>query len=428
MGIRKASENDIDQIWPIFHEIVSADETYAYGPHISTLIGIAEAGGLGLDSMNTQPYCAICNTRLSVDNDSKEHVITEAIGGRLKVSGFICKSCNNEAGRTWDATLASQLLPLIHMFGVTRQRGTTPRLPITTTTGEKLIMKPDGGFSPNKPSFLEEITADGMQIKIMARDIKEAKNILKGVKQKYPNINTEQLLANAEFSSSYPTGMVHHQLDFGGEVSGRSIVKSALALAHHTGIHANLCNDAIQYLRDPAASACFGYYQATDLVANRPLETPLHCVGINANPLTGLILGYAEYFGIYRVVICLGKGYCGDVVESSYAIDPRTGKELNLSINLNFNQCEIDAIYRYEMIPDCAIEAAWHAVMPAALKKKDDVERERVIADSIEYAFKNCGAKYGEILTEDQVKKLSSLMLEKLSPYIMHNLKSNKLR
>jgi L-amino acid N-acyltransferase YncA len=30
MKIREASENDFDKIWPIFHEIVSVGETYAY--------------------------------------------------------------------------------------------------------------------------------------------------------------------------------------------------------------------------------------------------------------------------------------------------------------------------------------------------------------------------------------------------------------
>ena len=30
MNIRKASENDFENIWPIFHEIVLAGETYAY--------------------------------------------------------------------------------------------------------------------------------------------------------------------------------------------------------------------------------------------------------------------------------------------------------------------------------------------------------------------------------------------------------------
>lgn len=35
MRIRQATENDFDQIWPIFHEIVSVGETYAYASNTS---------------------------------------------------------------------------------------------------------------------------------------------------------------------------------------------------------------------------------------------------------------------------------------------------------------------------------------------------------------------------------------------------------
>ncbi|MFK7902755.1 MAG: N-acetyltransferase family protein, partial [Nitratireductor sp.] len=35
MNIREASENDFYKIWPIFHEIVSAGETYAYPKKIT---------------------------------------------------------------------------------------------------------------------------------------------------------------------------------------------------------------------------------------------------------------------------------------------------------------------------------------------------------------------------------------------------------
>lgn len=35
MIIRAATEQDFDAIWPIFHEIVAAGETYAYDPHTS---------------------------------------------------------------------------------------------------------------------------------------------------------------------------------------------------------------------------------------------------------------------------------------------------------------------------------------------------------------------------------------------------------
>ncbi|MBB3212453.1 5-methylcytosine-specific restriction endonuclease McrA [Herbaspirillum sp. Sphag1AN] len=58
--------------------------------------------------MNTKK-CQLCRDELNHSNDSKEHIIPNAIGGKKKVSGFICKSCNNKAGETWDAELASQL-------------------------------------------------------------------------------------------------------------------------------------------------------------------------------------------------------------------------------------------------------------------------------------------------------------------------------
>ena len=53
---------------------------------------------------------------------------------------------------------------------------------------------------------------------------------------------------------------------------------------------------------------------------------------------------------------------------------------------------------------------AFAKVMPATLKKKFEAEKERVIGEAVEYAFANCGTKPGEILTEEQVKKLSRLV------------------
>lgn len=35
MNIREASEKDFDDLWPIFHEVVSAGETYAYSQDIT---------------------------------------------------------------------------------------------------------------------------------------------------------------------------------------------------------------------------------------------------------------------------------------------------------------------------------------------------------------------------------------------------------
>ena len=46
--------------------------------------------------------CFLCDKNLNKNNDSKEHIIKNSIGGRRKVKGFICDSCNNKTGNEWD--------------------------------------------------------------------------------------------------------------------------------------------------------------------------------------------------------------------------------------------------------------------------------------------------------------------------------------
>jgi hypothetical protein len=65
--------------------------------------------------------CAICHCDLTKGRDSSEHVIPNAIGGRLKVRGFLCVECNSETGTKWDAVLAKQLNALCILLGVERE-------------------------------------------------------------------------------------------------------------------------------------------------------------------------------------------------------------------------------------------------------------------------------------------------------------------
>lgn len=49
-------------------------------------------------------------------------------------------------------------------------------------------------------------------------------------------------------------------------------------------------------------------------------------------------------------------------------------------------------------------------------------ERNRVLSDAVDYAFKNCGAKEGEILNEEHIKKINHLVMEKLTPFLMRHM------
>jgi len=300
--------------------------------------------------------CVLCAEPITEANDSCEHVIPNSIGGRLTTHGFIGVKCNGTAGETWDADLARQMNPLCLFFGVIRDRGTPPPQAFETTAGEKLSVHRDGGLSLERPTYKEVQTDAGIRIEIVARTKREARKMLEGVKRKYPHADVAGLLDKATFSSSYPKGMVKFDISFGGKMAGRSLVKTALAFARCCGISVESYGIARNYLRDDDASACFGYFYQDDLVASRPKGIPIHCVAISGDATTGLLLGYVEYFGVQRVVVCLSDKYEGSSVNRVHAIDPMTGSELNLSVQLPFSAADIAAIYDYQKMPDGALQ------------------------------------------------------------------------
>ena len=53
--------------------------------------------------------CVLCRRPAVDESKSKEHIIPAALGGRRTVTGFICRTCNSDAGNTWDATLANSV-------------------------------------------------------------------------------------------------------------------------------------------------------------------------------------------------------------------------------------------------------------------------------------------------------------------------------
>ncbi len=370
--------------------------------------------------------CALCDTEITELNDSKEHIIPNSIGGKRKVRGFICASCNSKAGDEWDAELSRQLNPLSLIFFIKKDRGgPPPSQTFDTTTGEKLTLHHQGGMSPSKPEFKEEVRNDKIAISIIARNMDEAKRMLKGVKRKHPSTNTDKILNDVAIESRYPDGMLKFSLEFGGPNAGRSAVKTVLALASYSGISPGTCEHAISYLRRDG-EPCFGYYYERDLVVDRPQNVPLHCVAISGNPETGLLLGYLEYYGLQKIVVCLSERYSGIKISNSYSIDPTTGTELEVDVDISLKMEDVFAAYNYEKYDYDMVVSCFHQVMPRAIQASFERERARVISEAVDFAFKNCGAEEGQILTEEHVRTLASKIAEKMAPYILNQIKRNR--
>jgi len=199
-------------------------------------------------------------------------------------------------------------------------------------------------------------------------------------------------------------------------------VKTAVAFAHHVGISSDRCDEALAHLRDEAATPCFGYFYESDLVVSgRPAEIPIHAIAVSGNSETGLLLGYVEYFGIQRVVVCLSRSYRGPTFERSYGLNPLIGEAIPVRLTLPFSSGDIQAIYDYERIPDGSIARIVSDLMPSALARQFEREQARAITDAVQYAFANCDAKKGDLLTEEQKAKLPGLIIERMMPFILRH-------
>ena len=356
-------------------------------------------------------------------NDSREHIIPNSIGGRRKTKRFLCETCNHKYGTSWDAELASQLNGLCHFFEVKRERGEPPPESVTTTAGESLRLLPGGSLGLEKPNHKVEPAPGGDRIQIAARNMKEARKMLKGFKRKYPQIDIDATLAQAKPATSYPEGMINIPVQIGGPLAGRAIVKSAAALAHECGISISTCEVAASYLRNTVTEPCFGYFNASDLVLNRPQGVPFHCVAISGSPDTGLLLGYVEFFGFLRIVVLLSELYSGPAQSYAYAIDPRTGYELVLNVRLAFSRKDIADIFNYLCADTSIFEQSASAVIGPAHAARSLRERNRVTREAVEYAFKNCGAKEGDRLSEEHCARIAKLVAERLAPFVANVLR-----
>ena len=322
-------------------------------------------------------FCAFnCGTALTGHNSTSEHILLNAIGGRKKVSGFICTSCNSRTGAAWDAELARQLNPLSLLLGISRQRGEVPTQTFSTVSGEQFLLHPNGKRTVAKPSY--EVTSDGENTKIYirARTMRELRTLVAGMRRKYRALqrkSLQDLMSTAKPVARYSSDWIAFNLNFGGGEAGRSLVKSAVALTYSAGVAPSECDTALDYLLDSDAEACFGYFYPNDrdLVTNRPTAKPFHCVSVTGAADTGRIIGYIELYSLHRIVLCLSEKYLGKPFKLVYAVDPVGGQEIDMDVDLDLSISDIRSAYEYgkcdEQVMKSAVEGLLEYVVDAGV-------------------------------------------------------------
>lgn len=364
--------------------------------------------------------CALCGCNIIHSNDTEEHMIPQSIGGRLKVRGFICRKCNSQSGDRWDVELAKQLNALNLLCGVKRERKPAPSQVFNTVSGESLLWKSDGSYTIPKTIVNKEENGSVVNYNVTVSDTKEARKVLKGIVNKHPELNVDDLLSQAVIKQDYLDSPLQVNLQIGGQQAGRSMVKTALSMVYASGVDTSICNVANKYICCENSDACFGYYSQGELVKGKDESIPLHCVAVKGDPSTGLVLGYVELFGTYQVVLLLSDCYMGEKFYNSHAIDPVKGEYVEVEVDLQFDIKDVNNIFAYKMVDYDFFIAKFSAIIERAQDESFERERRRVIDLALKDALKECGIKEGDIIEPRHAEKISLLMIEKLMPFLLH--------
>ena len=132
--------------------------------------------------------CFICGILLTDTNSSDEHILLNALGGRLHSRSLLCKRCNEEIGRSVDEELANELNFFSSFLDIPRQRGKNL---IIRTADEKYDLLPGGTPVLRKPIIKKENHGHGFTLEIEARNESELRSILNGYAKHYPGFDVE---------------------------------------------------------------------------------------------------------------------------------------------------------------------------------------------------------------------------------------------
>ena len=263
---------------------------------------------------------------------TSEHIIPQAIGGRLKAA-LLCKRCNSTTGRQIDAALADQLRPFATILDVRRERGENQPFRVTQVeTGTEFDIGPQDDVRRARPEVRKEFDDNGrVMLDVTARSKKELEDILRGLERKYGTLASE-------FETSVnrtPLELVERVDTMGERLSMRSVAKcSYLLLALRTPAEKVLSEafDPIRsYIFEDSGKriVSFNYVHTRFMIDRRRL---LHRIAIHFDSKKRNVVAYVQLFGTFRFSVLLAKTCPWEIAISdlTYCLDPITGQEVPL--------------------------------------------------------------------------------------------------
>jgi hypothetical protein len=362
----------------------------------------------------------MCDIDITKVNETEEHIILNALGGRLKSKELICHECNIGFGTLFDDELARQMEVFTNLLNIKRDRGTPNSIVIENSkTGEKVIIRPGGKPEMFKPEI--NITSNNSKatISFAARNMKEARKILAGQKRKYPQIEIEEALNTSRKSSGYLKSSYEIRMKIGGTNSLRSVCKTAMHYYILTGGDRQYIEHLIPFVKQQKEVNCVGfYYTENEIIFNRPRGI-YHTILLIGDSCDNSLIAYIELFSGIKYIVLLNENYKGVGVEKLYCFDVINQKQITYDYR-RITKKDAEAALKIGDLPVFAVQKSINDLLEIIFKKQTSEH----ISELTNRAVLNSLGKYPEDteITQDMVDELINECTKQITPFLIHRL------
>lgn len=365
--------------------------------------------------------CYVCGDEITNANESFEHIILNAAGGRLRSKGLICKKCNNEFGEGIDSALAKQLNHLANMLMIERHHGEPqPIIGRGVSSGTEYQLEVGGRPSLTKPVFSKSKEGNITSFSIRARSQEELRRMIKGMARKNSGLAVEDAINAAKWITKKLNEKVAVSVEIGGEIEFRAVCKCAVNFFIHKGGDVAEISHLVPYIKGEVKLNVVWMHYQQGLYELQPGESfhILHVVG-NFNDRT--LYCYVDYFNAHKFLVLLSDNYQGPDIRSTYCFDVLQIKEVQRQVNIHYDRKTlINFFENRDRDPYKKVTDALDHSLRIGFKRQLEFQREQLFMAAVQKVLGRYPA--GSELTEVQTNEVLNEVINVVLPNLLEEL------
>jgi len=371
--------------------------------------------------------CYRCETELTKQNSSVEHIIINACGGKLKSSNLLCSSCNSIFGEQFDKELAKTTNDLANLLLVKRERGEPQKIKGISEDGqEEYYLEFGGDISITKPTIdlidIDNEEIEKRRINVKAPNPKILAQTLKGLKRKYPTLNIDNALEKATTNDKPFNEAIEIKSSIGGQEVFKSVLKTAINFYMLNDGQRNEIKHLFPYLENSSDMDVVWMHYPDNPIYKSIENEITHVLKLVGDQKEKILYAYVELFYVHCFIVKLNADYSGKAIDADYVFNVHTHQVTKNVTNLQLDREKLlDLFINKDAKPFVNVQKRYQRVLGISqiLQHKNHINK--IISKAVDTALE--GAEEDEVLDQKTIIKMREEVFKAMAPLIYGNIK-----